>query len=567
LTGLGRQTLRYSSPNVEIPMATLRTLWWPLASALTILPPYVFEKLAEHYFLLHSSYFGFFSGQRYYFDIYFLAFAGVLIGYKSRSLVRAWITNVISVLVLMTLFFAVCDPILCYSTGVDGLEPARMGSFFIAVGIATTYLGHRGSDSAKKVDWEMLLTGGCAFYAIAYIPMIFTLTGATILAPADGVALPALLAFLAFTVVLFFSDRTRPFTVLFPFAAQAALVLIGIGIARQYYSEILPTVGLTLLATLAGTAFGAYILLRSARTAAHFRRSPLPFVGMVVFVILVSLVVWPDAVVGQVASISNSGAPANYSYSIPDSAGGFMSSPMVRPTAVRVNVTFSSYDPSSVPAGWFLAGGIGVHSADCCTDGTDYGYRYDAILYGNGSQLLSASAWKVCDSNGACGGHSWRVLLYFVSRPFAASPDEQLQLTLGWQNHTVVWEYSIGGETDRLGAFEASARANAAFNAGWFGPPDNPSPGGAFFFQFGVSKLGNLNVPWSVSFKCPSIFWNGAWNCIDHSESLQGDQSYWKVLWRWGETFPGVQAQANATAHTVTFRDSNSTMGSFVTFW
>ncbi len=549
-------------------MVTLRTLWWPLALILTVLPPYTFERLAQHYYLLHSNIFFILSGQRFYFDVFYLVFAGVLVGYGSRSLARAWLTYLISVLFLVALFFAACDPILCYSTGTDGLEPARMGSFFLAEGIATAYLGHRGSGSAEKRYWERLIAGGCAFYTIAYIPMIFTVAGATILAPADGVALPALLAFLAFAVVLLFTDRVRPVTWLLPLVAQTVLILIGVGIAGQYYSEILASVALSLLATLAGAAAGAYILMRSTRTTTRFRRSHLPFAGMVVFVILVSLVVWPDAVVGQVVSTSNPGAPASYSYSIPDSAGGFMSSTMVRPTAVRVNLTFPNYDLTSVPKGGFLAGGLGVHSADCCTDGIDYGYRFDAILYGNGSQMLYAAAWKVCDANAACGGHSWRLLMFFISRPLMiTNPGEQLQLTLRWQNHTVLWEYSVGGQTNQLGAFEASARANAAFNAGWLGPPDTPSPGGAFFFQFGVSKVGQLYGRWSVSFECPSIFWIGKWGCIDHSESLQGDQSYWKVLWRWGETFPGVQAQANATSHTVTFHNSSSTIGSFVTYW
>ncbi|MFI5404428.1 MAG: hypothetical protein ACHQYR_01735 [Candidatus Gagatemarchaeaceae archaeon] len=437
-------------------MATFRILWWPLALVLTVVPPYAFERLAQNLYLFHSNLFFLFSGQRYYFDIYYLAFAGVVIGYGSRSLVHAWLAYLISVLTLMTLFFTVCDPILCYSTGVDGLEPARMGSFFLAIGIATAYLGHRRGSTSDRGDWERLLAGGSAFYAVAYIPMVFTIAGATILAPADGTALPALLAFLAFSAVLLFADRTRPATWLLPLAAQAALVLVSLGMAKQYYSEIFPTVGLTILATLAGATAGAFILLRPTRATTRFRRSPLPFAGMLVFVILGSLVVWPDAVVGQVISTSNSGAPTSYYYGIPDSAGGFMSSPMVRPTGVRVNVTFPSHDLSSAPAGGFLAGGIGVHSADCCTDGIDYGYRFDAILYGNGSQMLDATAWKVCDANAACGGHSWRLLMFFASRHFTVvNPGDQLQLTLSWENHTVLWEYSTGGQTNQLGAFRS----------------------------------------------------------------------------------------------------------------
>ncbi len=549
-------------------MPSFRTLRWSLALVFVLGPPYLFETLAEHFYLLHSNLFFIFSGQRFYFDVYYLAFAGGVLGYKSRNLVRGWLAYFASITILMTLFFSACDPILCYSTGIDGLEPLRMGSFFIAIGIATSYLGDRRSGFPNTSNTARLLAGGCAFYAVAYVPVIFTIAGATILAPVDGFALPALLTFLSFAVVLSFGEGAGIKTWFIPVASQAALLLIGSGIARQYYSEVLTIVAVALIATAGGAGGGALILARSTRFSSRFRRSRLPFTGVVVFVVLASLIVWPDAVVGQVVSASNAGVPANYSYVIPDSAGGFMSSPMVRPSAVRVNVTFAHFDVSSVQVGGFLAGGIGVHSADCCTDGIDYGYRFDAILYGNGSETLSASAWKVCDANAACGGHSWRLLMFFVSRPLSrAALEEQLQLTLRWQNHTVIWEYGLGGRTYQLGAFVASGRANSAFNAGWLGPPVNPSPGGAFFFQFGVSKTGQMTGPWSVSFDCPSIFWNGTWSCINHAESLQGDQSFWKVLWRWGESFRGVEAQADPSLRSVTFHGSNSTMCSFVGFW
>jgi hypothetical protein len=549
-------------------MATLRSLLWLLSAILVIGPPYLFEAIAEHFYLIHSDLFFFFSGQRFYFDVYYLAFAGAILGYKSRYLIRAWLIYLISVSILIGLFFAICEPILCYSTGVDGLGPVRMGSFFAAEGISMVYLGAARSGFKPSYGWMKLVAGGCAFYSIAYVPVIFTLAGATIFPQGEGLAFPAFLSFLGLTVVIGFAERSRPWTLLLPVIAMGVLLLLGSGIGRQYSSEIFPSTAASIIATAFGAATGAIVLLRSKKFSMRFKRSRLPIAGAIVFVILVTLVVWPDAVVGQVVSASNSGSPRTYSYELPETAGGFMSSPMVHPKGVGVNVTFASYDLAAVPKAGFLSGGLGVHSADCCTDGIDYGYRFDVMVYGNGSQVLSAAAWKVCDANAACGGPTWKLLMYFVSHSLPQSMlGKSLLLSMQWEDHTVVWVYRLDGETHQLGSFAAPVRENQDFNAGWLGPPDSPSLGGAFFFQFGVSKVGQTTGRWAISFDCPAILVNGSWNCISHAETLEGDQSYWKVLWRWGENFPGVAAQLESTPYSVTFHNSNSTMGSFTSLW
>ncbi|MDV3278356.1 MAG: hypothetical protein LYZ69_07825 [Nitrososphaerales archaeon] len=549
--------------------ARFRSLVWPaLGVLLVVAPPYAFEKLAQHFFLIHSQTFATFSGDRYYFDVVYLALAAGALGYRFGP-TRAWVTYLLSVFILVSLFYAVCQPLLCYSLGADGLEPLRMGSFFAAEGVATAYLGSFGRSGELKSRWQTSFVEACTFYAIAYNAVVFTLAGAKVLAPFDPFATLVFLGILSLTVTLKAPQGMSVVNRLaLPAVSQGALLLLGAGMAWQYFWEILPFAFSSLLVTFVGAVLALAMLRGGTRAAALIRESPWPLVGIVLFVLLTSLVVWPDAVAGQVVASSNPGMPSSYSYAVPLYVGGFMSSPMVRPTAVSLNVSFADSDVAAIPAGNFIAAGIGVHSADCCTDGIDYGYRFDVVLWGNGSENLAASAWRICDANAACGGHSWKILLYRVSAPYRGeSPDQPLRLTLRWENHTVVWEYGSDAEPVVLGSFQASARMNVAFNAGWLGPPDKPSPGGAFFFQFGVTSLRPLNGAWAVTFACPSILLNGTWSCVDHAQSLQGNQSYWKVLWRWGETFPNVGAAADAATKTVSFHDSTSTIGSFADFW
>lgn len=549
----------------------VRTLFWPaLGVLLVVIPPYSVERLTQFFFVTQNHLgFGSLTGTRYYFDVVYLPFSAWIVGRRFRDPTRTWLTYVPSVALLIFLYFAACEPRLCYISGADGLEPLRMGFFFVAEGIAAGYLGALGKGSEPKGRWQKPLSVACGFYAIAYNGVIFTLAGAKVLYPLDPFAELFFLATLSFVTTVNakegtgLADRLAP-----PILAQGILLLIGIGITWQYLPEVLPFVGWSFAAVVVGVSFGAVLTIRGKRVLVSLRKSRLPFTLLILFVLLTTLVIWPDAVAGQVTAVSNPGRPSDYSYAIPLTVGGFMSSPMVRPEAVALNVSFADSDSYSIQEGNFLGAGIGIHSTDCCTDGIDYGFRFDRQLWSNGSERLTASAWRICDTNAACGGHSWKVLLYYASIPYTDSgPSRPLRLVLEWQNRTVLWQYDSGGGMKSLGSFVALPSMNAAFNAGWLGPPDRPSPGGAFFFQFGVTSLRQPYGSWDVRLSCPSIMLNGTWGCIDHAESLQGDQSYWKVLWRWGETFPGVQGTSDPAEQSITLHNSNSTIGSFSKFW
>jgi hypothetical protein len=201
-------------------------------------------------------------------------------------------------------------------------------------------------------------------------------------------------------------------------------------------------------------------------------------------------------------------------------------------------------------------------------DGIDYGYRADVFLYHNGSEVFAASAWEVCDTILACGGHTWKDLMYFSSTRINSSLESDFQLSMIWEDHTVSWFYSSNNGTRLVASFQAPEQENPYFNAGWFGPSSTPSPGGWPFFQFGVMSAFPIgHSGWRVTVACPSTLSNSTWVCIDHAEFFQGDISFWKALWRWGENYPNVGATVNPEAKTVTFQYSQAQVHDFQTAW
>ena len=546
---------------------SLRAILIPLGFIpVLVLPPFAYERIAQHFYLLYSPTFFWYSGTRYYVDVGWMAGLGGLAGYAIGGVRRAWLVCAASVALLMALVFAACEPRLCYSTGVDGLEPLRMGSFLLSVAAGTAYIGSwaKSRRDPGLADWAV--SACAAFFAIAYTPMVFTLAGAGILYPYSPWSVLVLLAVTAMVLLAKRPEGAGRGSSAVPVAAVLLLLAVCAGVATHYIAQAVPFMGAAVLSATVGAA-AASALPRARRVFAALRRSPVPLALVVVFVFTTSLIVWPDAVAGFILTSSNPAGPSStYAVSTTYYAGGFLSSPMIRPHGVAANVSFGPGDAAALGPGGFLAAGINVHSADCCTDGIDYGYRFDALLWKNGSLSLDGTAWKVCDANGACAGHSWKVLLFHRSL-LLAGHGAPLRLALQWVNRSVLWTYDSGGGAATFASVPGGPQQNAAFNAGWMGPPDTPSPGGAFFFQFGVAATSLPSAGWTATISCPAVLTNGTWACIDHAESLQGDQSYWKVLWRWGEAFPGVAAAPDPDAKSVTFSGSSATMGSFATFW
>jgi hypothetical protein len=273
-------------------------------------------------------------------------------------------------------------------------------------------------------------------------------------------------------------------------------------------------------------------------------------------------------------------------------AGGFMPGAFSRPTGVASTVSFAGTNASSIQADNFLAAGIGTHSPDCCVDGIDYGYRFDVFLYHDGSERLVAAAWKICDWNIACGGHSWQDLMFFSSGKVTVQPQSNVRLALEWQNRTVLWSYSIDqGILQRFTTFTPPVQENPYFHVGTLGNlPPGPEPprvlypqglvnlfsstqaSGFYFFQYGLTSRYPIgHGGWQASFICPSYSVKGVdWTCLSHSDSIQGDQSYWKVFWRWGDPYSNVVAGRcdGSPVACARFRyDPASTLQSFETLW
>jgi len=286
--------------------------------------------------------------------------------------------------------------------------------------------------------------------------------------------------------------------------------------------------------------------------------------GLVGVVLLSMVVIQPDAVNGTAPNlVANS-----YYFQTPVVVGGFNSGPNVGTKGVSANFSFRGTYASSIQPNNFLAAGIGIHSPNCCVDGIDYGYRADVFLYHNASEVFAASAWEVCDTILACGGHTWKHLIYFSSARINSSLESSFQLSLRWDDHTVSWFYGSGNETRLVASFQAPSQENPAFDAGWLGASSTPSPGGWPFFQFGVMSAFPIEHPgWRVTVACPSIVLNSTWACIDHAEFFQGDSSYWKALWRWGENYPSAGAAADPGAKTMTFQYSETPAQDFQTAW
>jgi hypothetical protein len=72
---------------------------------------------------------------------------------------------------------------------------------------------------------------------------------------------------------------------------------------------------------------------------------------------------------------------------------------------------------------------------------------------------------------------------------------------------------------------------------------------------------------WSVGFGCPSYLSAGAWTCVGHLTTLGGADSYWKVLWRYGEEYPNVVATVDGPEAFSLAYSPTTTMGSFQTLW
>ena len=531
---------------------------------MTVVPPYLIQLAEEYFYFTNASPYFFFSSLRLPFFIIYICIASVFVGWYSRNLRLTLLSYAASMLGLYLLLYVGCDPRVCYSAGIDGLEPLRSYSFFLAEGMA---LSAAGFSVRNRLSWiESVLMKSAVFYAIAYYPVIYTVAGVNIVAPVSPFFVLGLLALLSFATSarVFENGRDWKAGLAVPIVTFLVLSSVSVGIAAQYIQQVIPFMGILLACVVPASLLGALDSVSGKEAVRRIANSKALMAGLVVVVVLSMAFIPLDAVNGTAPNLVNN----SYYFLTPVLAGGFNPDLNVRTTGVSANFSFQGTDPSSIQSDNFLAAGIGIHSPNCCVDGIDYGYREDVFLYHNATEVFAASAWEVCDQILACGGHTWKHLMYFSSTRVNSSLESNFQLSMRWENQTVSWSYSSGNETRPVASFQAPKQDNPYFNAGWLGESSTPSSGGWTFFQFGVMSAFPIDHPgWMVTVACPSIVSNSTWVCIDHAEFFQGDISFWKALWRWGESYPNVGALVDPEARTMTFQCSDVQVRDFQIAW
>jgi hypothetical protein len=528
-----------------------------------VVPLYVVELATEHYFLAHSSVFSFLSSFRLPFFIAYIGVASFVVGWRSKNLILAWASYAVCLAGLYLLFYVGCNPTVCYSKGIDGLEPFRSYSFFLAEGVALLASGYPAQRASRS---ESLLGSAAAYYALAYYPVMFTVAGAKMLAPLAPFPVLGMLFALTFIISARTLSQGEGWLVGLTLLLVDYLVLsaLSIGTAAQYPGEEVSSILMMLAAVVSGGLLGASKLVGGSRNGMRLGTSGIPTVIMIAFLVLSIGVITPDAVVGTAPKLGSS----SYYFQVPVVAGGFNAAPNLVTTGVASNFSFQGTDPTSIQPDNFLAAGIGVHSSNCCVDGIDYGYRADVFLYHNGSLAFAASAWEVCDTIIACGGHTWKHLMFFSSARLNSSVAEDFRLSMQWDNGTVLWYYGSHSEEQVLATFQAPRQDNHDFDAGWLGPSTTPSPGGFPFFQFGIMSAYPIgHGGWEVASSCPSTLVGGRWGCLGDVEFFQGDISFWKALWRWGENYPDVGAMVGQGNQTMILHYSTDSFHSFQKAW
>ncbi len=545
-----------------------------LAYASVFVPLYSVERLTNFYFLEGGgSLFGTMSGLRIELFIIIVmaapAFAGALLG----RLYPAVLASSAAIITFLSLVYVFCDPRVCYSAGLDGLEPLRLGADLASVAVAASSIGVFARTRAPLEGRERVLATFATYFAIAYYPVVFTFAGTRLLAPLDPFATGMLLFLLSFTTAAGSTERFgRVRGMMLTLGAGVAVVLVCGPIAAAYLQTVAFPVAVILVALLLGASSGAVCEARGLRWVdSAFAKSSWPLLVAVLLVLVMTFVVSPDASVGLIPA-NPPEAQTAYGFGVPVFAGAYMDAPLGSAQGVAVDLSFAGTNFSSIQPDNFLSAGIYAHSPGCCVDGIDYGYTFDVYAFHGGNASLVAGAWQVCDDNAACGGHSWKVLMFqrvgSLNKSLAAGT---MRLSMTWNDRTPTWSYSFGGgEMRNFTSFVPPSGEKGYFNTGYLGGgPTSRGESGYYFLQVGVSsKYPISRAGWSVLFVCPETLGAGTWTCIQHSRTLQGGQSYWKVLWRWGEDYPNAVADPLQSPVGVRFSYSaNSTMRSFEPLW
>jgi hypothetical protein len=533
---------------------------------------FAIEQAANFYFLIDNpAVFFAISGWRLPLFVAISVMGSVAAGVLTKELWVGILSESAGVLVAFLTFYWFCDPRVCFSAGLDGLEPLRMGFFLLSIVVAGTALGTsiRGRRVARRAG---LLVGFCAFAAVAYLPVIFTFAGTRVLWDLHPWAVLATLAIVGFSTSASLAlqvGRRAGFAV--PLASFSVLVIVSSGIAAAYLASLATDVALMLCATSAASACGVLATTWKNPTPLLRRSISGVYALGLLLVLVIMLASVPDAVNGVVPGVT--GPTSVFTMGTPVYAGAYMDAPAGHANGAGVTVDFASTNATSIQVDNFLSAGIGIHAAGCCVDGIDYSYRFDVYLFHGGNESIAASAWEVCDDNAACGGHSWKSLIFLQTEPLGSSAEgKNITLRVAWtqfQSGTgVAWSFSAGGMgRTEFAVFIPPEAENHDFNTGVLeGGTLGPQQTGSYFLQFGImSRYAIGHGGWKAELGCPSILTN-SWECVSHARTLAGDQSYWKVFWRWGEDYQDVSVTP-AGSQGLVFQFAQKATPSFGILW
>jgi hypothetical protein len=562
------------------------------ATLLCYLPPLIFEEYTYYLYTLRTPEFFTFSGNRIWFDIGWFAASGAI---SALILGRKRWYSVVPPLFASAAFVAsvyvepLCFRSECYISSTDGLGPIRDFLLFASLGFlaANAAISNELFSSLAKNQWKSgvyaLITSSLFGYALSFFPLMHIYAGVTTSYPFNLVQWFLAGAPPAF-VGAYWAIGRGPRRVWFGFLCGISSVLLGMTLALDVpcsvctgYAESVSSV---LILGFTFALIGAFL----GRVLSDSSRSLSIGAHMIAVVVGISVLLMWGIFLGanyQMSVVNNIGAVDYNSFSALEVghsfvySGGYLNIPRVTTKALGISVSFGNTSISSSNSN-FLAAGVGVQSPNCCKDGLDLAYRVDAILFSNGTEALLARAWWACDENAACTGYSWQQLLHYGSVQLPQGTLSHLvDLEMNWTaTGNVEWLYRIHfangttGSWNSYDIFKPPSIQNHYFDAGLlYVGPGNPPHDYAYFYQFGVSSAYPIESnDWNVLMQCPKLVINGTWTCVPSADFISGVHSFWKVLYTFGENYPGVSFRYEGN-YTVSFGYSGQSPSDGTVIW
>jgi hypothetical protein len=488
----------------------------------------------------------------------------VIMGRKGRLALLVPFASA-ALFVVIVYVVPLCETRECYVSSTDGLTPVRDFLFFGSLCFLKLNAARSKSPASLSTRWNLLYVffhSTLVGFVLSFFPITHIFAGVS--APYSFNYFQWFLAwgppaFLSSMIALQEIQASAK-SVSFPFlcglsglslclALEATLPCQG---CSGYGLSIGSIVGLGALSSGAGIIFGKISLRRvSLGERLWIHSTQIVASGIIVLLVLVFLFIslgptFETSTTDQLSGVANTRfSPFEVGSAFPY-AGGYLAIPKNGTSAVGVTVNFENTSISETQSN-FLAAGVGVQSPNCCKDGIDLAYREDAMLFSNGTAAALARVWWACDNNIVCGGFSWQQLLHIG---IAVLPDGTLSnnfdMQMNWTTPTLVsWFYRAQSSNGTIGnwvkysTFNVPKIQNPYFDVGVLGSGNSPRYL-VFFYQFGISSARAIRGSWHVTISCPNLILGGSWICAPAANYISGLYSYWKVVYSFGISYPGV---------------------------